>query len=269
MQDDGHDGTGDGVSVNHSQPYSELAHIYDRVMDHVCYDAWERYIVSLFRHFDIPVESILEIACGTGSMTKLLAADGYRVTGLDYSLPMLSVASRKFDGNGHHARLIAADMSSLPISGSFDAVLCLYDSINYLCDESRFQAALHEAARVTRPGGVYIFDVCTVRNSQLFFSNHSMTESVGGVTYHRTSRYNSAERLQENSFVIEAPGWRAVENHVQRIYRLNDIRRMIANTPFELLAILDDMTVRPGSEQSERVHFACKRPPRLTGESNG
>jgi len=172
---------------------------------------------------------------------------------------MLAIARKKLSEAGLNTHLVAADMTALPFGTTFDAVLCLYDSINYLREPAQFLAALTEAARVTRPGGLYIFDVCTVRNSQMFFSHHEMTESVGKATYHRTSRFESAGQLQENAFVIEIDGKRFVERHLQRIYRLTEIRSMVDQTPFDLLGVFDDCTDRPGTEQSERVHFVLQR----------
>jgi len=69
--------------VQHCQPYSGLAAIYDRVMDHVHYKAWEQYIVSRFMRYHASVTSILEIACGTGSFSQYLLSDNYRVPGVD------------------------------------------------------------------------------------------------------------------------------------------------------------------------------------------
>jgi ubiquinone/menaquinone biosynthesis C-methylase UbiE len=228
-------------------------------MDHVHYETWEQYIVSRFMRYCSSVTTVLEIACGTGSLSRHLLRDGYRVTGVDISVPMLAMARKKLSHAGFNPRLVAADMTVLPFGTTFDAVICLYDSINYLRDPAQFLAALDEAARVTRPGGLYIFDVCTERNSRMFFSQHEMTESIGPITYHRTSRYDSAGRLQENAFVIESDGERIVERHIQRIYRLAEIHGMVAKTPFDLLGVFDDLTDRPGTEQSERVHFVLQR----------
>ena len=79
-----------------SQPYAELAKIYDRVMDHVKYDEWSNYISSIFHHFRIRVTSILEIACGTGNFSQYFHNLGYDVTCTDLSLAMLKVAADKF-----------------------------------------------------------------------------------------------------------------------------------------------------------------------------
>jgi ubiquinone/menaquinone biosynthesis C-methylase UbiE len=247
--------------VTQCKPYTGIASIYDRIMNHVHYEEWAPYIVSVFRRFDIPVSSILEIACGTGSHTRLFAQRGYRVIGLDRALPMLQVAQEKCRSEKARPHFVNADMTALPLGNGFDAVLCLYDSINYLCEKHLFQQALDEAARVTRPGGLYIFDVCTVRNSELYFSDNESTEIFGGTVCRRTSRYNSIKRIQENSFVIDTEDGACLrEHHIQRIYRLSDIRDLIERTPFEVLDVFDDMSFLPGSEMSDRVHFVLKKP---------
>lgn len=251
----------------HGRPYAELAHIYDAVMDHVHYDTWERYIISLFERYGQTIETVLELACGTGSLLQHLIRDGYRVVGTDISPSMLAIARHKLRSSGYAPKLVAADMAAIPFCCTFDAVICLYDSLNYLCDTARIAGVLSETARVLTPGGLFIFDVCTVRNSQLFFSHHEMSETVGDITYHRTSRYHSSDQIQENEFMIESNGTQIRELHRQRIYRLDTLKELIANAPYEIIGLFDDTSLRPGTEQSERVHFVLRRNP--DGEERG
>ncbi len=242
------------------QPYDGIACIYDRIMNHVHYDEWAPYITSLFRRYKVPVASILEIACGTGSHTRMLVNRGYHVLGIDRSLSMLQAARVKFLADEVKPRFVNADMTAIPLDAAFDAVLCLYDSINYCCENSSFLTALREAARVTRPGGLYVFDVCTVQNSELHFSHRESTETFGDIVCHRTSRFNRSKHLQENTFIIDKDGRNFMEHHVQRIYRIAEIQDMLADTPFEVLDILNDMTFLPGTELSDRVHFVLGKP---------
>ena len=233
----------------HNQPYAKLAKIYDRIMNHVKYDKWADYILSIFRHFGVHGKSILEIACGTGNLSVFLLKHGYDVTGMDLSPAMLKIAADKFKENG----------TLIPIKTEFDAVLCLYDSLNYIRDTADFKKAVDETSTVTKGGGLFIFDVCTVFNSQIFFSNKSMFEDLGDIKYERKCHYHESENIQENVFIIEHNGKRFVEKHLQRIYKLDEVRKIISDSSFKMRGMFNDLTFDQGTESSERVHFVLQK----------
>ncbi len=243
----------------HNQPYAKLAKIYDRVMSHVKYDEWAEYISSIFQYFGIKVSSILELACGTGTFSTFLHSYGYNITGMDISPAMLGMAADKFKEKGMPLRLFAADMTSLPLKTEFDAVLCLYDSINYLRQPAVLRKTIEEISTVTKSGGFFIFDVCTIKNSKKYFSNNSMFEDMGNVKYKRNCRFHYSNNIQENLFIIEYNGERFEEKHLQRIYSIDEVRRIISGTPFKTRGIFDDLTFNPGTENSGRIHFVLQR----------
>ena len=257
--------TGGDFEGGYFKPYSELAEIYDRVMDHVDYISWAGYISSIFRRHRIDVKNILEIACGTGSLSVELYKLGYSVTGMDVSPHMLAKASEKFKKHDIPVRLFSSSMKSIPLNCQFDAVLCIYDSINYLTDTRDFIRTVGEVSKVTRSGGLFIFDVCTVKNSEMFFSQNSMVENLGDIRYERICKFDSVRRIQENHFIIRKFGKRYVENHYQKIYRLDEIRAMIAGNNFDEIGIYDDLSFLPGTENSERVHFVLKKRDKVKG----
>lgn len=238
-------------------PYSQLARLYDRVMSHVDYGAWASYLEIVFRQHGLPGSRVLELACGTCSLAALLAEDGYRIVGIDRSSQMLMVGRDKFRRLGLAPQFVAASMTDLPFDSHFDAVICMYDSLNYLLREDEVRRAAAEMARVTVPGGLVVFDVCTVRNSELFFSNGRMTEVAHGVPYERICRFDSTTRIQENIFRFTGGG--GTEHHRQKIYYLEEIATCFDGLPFAEEGRYDDMTLRAGSESSERVHFVFRR----------
>ncbi|MFC1552121.1 class I SAM-dependent DNA methyltransferase [Candidatus Latescibacterota bacterium] len=242
-----------------SQPYGELAKIYDRVMDHVKYDKWVDYISSIFEKYDVRVTRILEIACGTGNFSLYFNELGYDITCTDLSPDMLKIAAVKFEKHNIPKKLFAADMSSLPLKGEFDAVLCLYDSVNYLLDSENVKKTMTDIYSVLRPGGLFIFDVCTVKNSKLYFADNTMFEELDDIKYERKCSYNDTECIQENVFIVDCLDKNYVERHLQRIYTLKEIEDIISGTLFKNLGIFNDLTFFEGSEDSERVHFVLKK----------
>ena len=87
-------------------------------------------------------------------------------------------------------------------------------------------------------------------------------ESGPGFTYKRRSYYETSVRLQHNDFEIRFEGDETLyeESHVQRIYRLSDIEQRIEASPFELVELLAEFTFKPGSEESDRVHYVLRAP---------
>ncbi len=250
-------------SQSSARPYQAIAGLYDRIMDHVDYRAWADYLDALFTRFHPGVSTVFETACGTGSLSLLLSSFGYDVVCMDLSPEMAGCAATKFADVGKPSRVLAGNMTAIPVSMRFDAVICMYDSINYLLEPEAFRRAVSEAAEVTVDGGLYVFDVCTVKNSEMFFNDGEMHEVVGNMTYERFCRFHPRTRIQENRFVLTCGGQPAgIERHRQKIWLLEEIASMCDGLPFTEIARYDDLSFRPGTEQSDRVHFVFRRIPR-------
>jgi ubiquinone/menaquinone biosynthesis C-methylase UbiE len=241
-------------------PYSELARFYDRMMDHVDYASWADYISALFLHFGKDVHSLFEIACGTGTLAVELHRMGYELTCMDYSPDMLKAAAEKFSDKKAPPRLLAGSMTAIPIDVFYDATICIYDSINYLVNPHDFRKAIREAASITRKGGLFIFDVCTVKNSELFFDDREVSEFFEDVEYTRKCIYDSYKRIQKNFFIIKGPGKKqTTENHQQKIYYLEEVAEMIQCSEFREVGRFEDLSFDPGTENSDRVHFVLEK----------
>jgi len=249
----------DFCKLQNSEQYSALAEIYDRIMDHVDYHSWVVYILSVFTHFNVTVNNILEIACGTGTVLSELTEKGYNVTGFDKSFSMVKNAALKLSTKNIPIKLFNGDMTSIPINFKFDAIICLYDSINYLKEQYEFEKALNEIYSLLKDTGIVIFDICTVKNSNLFFSFSSMTDDFGDFKYERICKFDNSERIQENCFKISGPNFKTTEKHFQKIYFIYEVKMMVEKCGFKILGIFDDMSFRKGTEESERVHFVLKK----------
>ena len=242
-------------------PYQGLAPIYDYVMAHVEYGEWAAYIHALFARFAPDTSRVVDLACGTGNVSFALHRLGYEVTGVDRSAAMLQVASEKAADTG--VEFIQRDLCQLAGLGPFDAATCLYDSINYLLEPADIDAALCGAQAIVQPGGLFVFDICTERNSLRYFRNMRDSEQGPGFSYERHSMYDPVKRLQRNHFRIRHDGSDVAfeETHVQRIYPVADIAERVEASAWELLALCDGFTFDEGNEESDRVHFVLRTPP--------
>jgi SAM-dependent methyltransferase len=265
--------------------YTEaLAEGYETIMAHVDYRRWAGYAHDRLQEhapaakWPLGPRSVLELGCGTGALTRQLQPRGpyRRYLATDGSEAMLAVARRKARAQSlpvcfRRARFtrVAADLAEdvLPPGHEppFDAVLLLYDGLNYLLDERRVRRLLAEAARLLRPGGLFLFDQSTPANSaadRAVFEHEGAFERADGraVRYHRASRYDAARRRHETTFTLVGPDeeQRRTERHVQRPYDVVEIRRLVRASPLAERAAYDGFTIDPPTDRSRRVHWVTQ-----------
>ncbi len=245
-----------------AMPYTRLAEIYDYVMRHVDYLLWAEHLDLLLTRAGVQRGPVLEVAAGTGSLSWHLRRLGWEPAICDLSVHMLRQAAAKFRQRGVRIPMWVADMRQLASQRHFPAAVCVYDSMNYLLSAQDWMVTLQRMAECLDTAGVLVFDVCTVLNSRRNFRHYSDRESGPGFSYRRKSRYVEALQLQLNQFDIELAGMPGVvfrEVHQQRIYPLREVEAMVEQSPFVLEACHCDFSLKPGSEQCERVHFVLRR----------
>lgn len=131
-------------------PYHAFAAYYDRLMEQVDYRRRAQYFDSVIRqHLSVAEKPILlDLACGTGSLSVELSRLGYDVIGVDGSADMLSEAASKGAGE---ILWLCQDFSSLDLYGTVDAAVCALDSLNHITDETALEAAIGRVALFTAP----------------------------------------------------------------------------------------------------------------------
>ena len=244
-------------------PYEALAQIYDFVMRHVPYQEWTTYVEKILRKFDLRDPKILDLACGTGTLTLELTARGYKASGADSAPEMLRIARKKAESCSSSVTFFEMDLRTVQGVPTYDVVLCLYDSINYLLSLRDVASALAGISDLLLPGGLFIFDVCTENNSLKYFRDFTECEHGDGFSYTRHSFYRPRDRMQINEFEIrfdDRPG-RWNETHRQKIYSSNEILSVIDASPLEMLRMYDDSSFRPATDNSDRIHFVLRKPP--------
>lgn len=244
------------------KPYSQLAYIYDYVMRHVSYSNWALYLEKLFQKADVKVHRVLDISCGTGSLLFKIQDLNYCVAGMDSCKEMLHVAHRKARTRSRLLPLWVGSMDEFGVHKLFHAVICTYDSINYCMDDNTVVSTMQHVAHAMCSGGVFIFDICTEKNSTKNFQRYYETDETDKFRYSRISYYQRNRRIQMNKFLIK---WKSdssrsfLEIHRQQIFRLDEMKRLIPQESFQTVGIYDGFSLRPGSEKSNRVHFVLKK----------
>lgn len=243
-----------------SEPYSQLAQIYDYVMRHVNYGRWAHYLRDLFCQADIEVTNVLDIACGTGNLMLKLRELDFAVAGFDESLGMVQAAKAKTRARKLRVPVWRDSMTSFAVKRPMDGIVCTYDSINYCMNEAACAAVFARASEAIRPGGVFVFDICTVKNSRKHFRRYYEKEETDAFRYIRQSYYIASKSIQVNEFYIQWESSPLVhEIHQQKIYLIDEIMKIIPIQHFHVIGVYDGFSMKSGSEESDRVHFLLKR----------
>ncbi|WP_261664611.1 class I SAM-dependent DNA methyltransferase [Deinococcus sp. Marseille-Q6407] len=139
-------------------PFTALAAVYDTMMDDVEYDQWTDFLLTYARDRGLGRGQALDLACGTGGLTRELLAAGWDVTGLDGSAEMLARARQRLPGS---VPLVQGDLRTFELEERFDLITCVFDSLNNLLSTQELGQALTQSARHLRPGGLLACDLNT------------------------------------------------------------------------------------------------------------
>lgn len=249
-------------SVRDTAPYSALAVGYDLVMQHVDYDVWAAYVHQLLTQHGTDIDLVLELGCGTGSLALQLQPLGdYTYIGTDRSPQMIRVARIKAEDAGLALRFEQLDFTSFDVSRSVDAIVLLYDGLNYLLGPAQVRSMLASAFDAVRPGGIFCFDQSTPANSVHHGEDFEDAGEADGFAFIRHSHYDPDTRLHRTTFDITIDGQHYHEEHVQRAYTRNEIRALVEAVGFEPLAAYDNFSFEAATSESERIHWVVRRPP--------
>ena len=249
-----------------AEPYSALAAGYDVVMAHVDYDAWAAYLFDLLRRYGDDVRRVVELGGGTGSLARRLQPLGeYDYVLSDGSRAMLDRAREKVRRDDAPIRCVQADFtevsrSTLDLDGPADAVILVYDGLNYLLDEANVEVLFQNVHQLLRPGAVAIIDQSTPANSQAHHDEFVDEGSAEAFSYVRENHYDPETRRHETVFNITVDGEHRVERHVQRAYTRHEVQSLLRASPLSIEAAYDGLTTDPAGDDSYRVHWVLRRP---------
>jgi len=242
-------------------PYSVLAALYDVVMEHVEYDAWAELVDHYFATYadERGVSTILELGCGTGSLAFELQPLGpFTYFASDASEAMLQIGERKAALLGMDIHFEKATFQQFSVKEPVDAIVLLFDGLNYLLDTREVAKLFANAFEALRPGGLFLFDISTPANSEDHEADFAGEGEVEGVTFVRGSQYDRTTKLHTTTFDIFIEGQHYFEKHVERAYEIDEIKALLPEG-FEVLDIFDGFSEEPATDRSHRAHFLVRR----------
>lgn len=245
--------------------YEFLAGCYDELTTDVGYVKWADYLERHFARARIPVHTVLDLACGTGSLTWELARRGYEMIGVDRSEEMLAQANEKGAGLDVAERpiFLHQSMDRLDLYGTIDACVCCLDSVNYVTRPAVLEKAFQRVHLFLMPGGVFIFDVNTPEklrglDGQVFLDETEDTYCVWRAEYAKRRRictYAMDIFRQTEDGLWE----RGEELHEEYAYELDELEEMLRRAGFRTVRRYGERIMRAPREGEQRVFFAARK----------
>ena len=248
------------------EAYTSFAKVYDMFMDNVPYEEWCSYLCGMLREDGIENGLLLDLGCGTGNLTELLAGEGYDCIGVDLSADMLEIAMEKREQSGHDILYLQQDMREFELYGTVRAVICVCDSLNYIMEEEDLLQVFRLVNNYLDPEGVFIFDFNTVYKYKEVMGDTVIAEDRGECSFIWDNYYYDEEKINEYDLTLfireegkEKNLYRKYqETHYQRGYTLDEMKELIQSSGLIFETAYDAFTHEAPTEKSERIYIIAR-----------
>ena len=269
------------------EAYTSFAYVYDTFMDNVPYGEWARHIREKLCEHGVTDGIVLDLGCGTGTMTERLAGYGYDMIGVDNSEEMLELAMEKKTESGYDILYLLQDMRGFELYGTVRAVVSVCDSVNYITEPDELEEVFRLVNNYLDPKGIFLFDFNTVHKYRDVIGDSTIAEDRGVCSFIWDNRYYEKEQINEydltlfiaedfnpmeNAYVSERTAdsedallseegagengslyRRYTETHYQRGYTLAEIQELLERAGLVFIEAYDADTKETPNDTSERI----------------
>lgn len=242
--------------------YEYLAAAYDELMRDADYTRRADFVEKLMRRSRREVHTVLDLACGTGTMTCLLTERGYELISVDGSEDMLMQARDKAQGvRGVEPLFLHQSMPHLDLNDTVDAAICCMDSLNYLTSARDVRRTLERLRLFISPGGALVFDVHGIAKLRAMDGQTYLDEDEGVYCAWRTFFRRDILDYCVDLFTRRPDGaWRReTELHRQRYYSVEDLTKWLAEAGFDTIRTYGDCRLRAPRADEGRIYFFAIR----------
>ena len=190
--------------------YTSFARVYDMFMDDIPYDEWCAYLTGLLREYGVNDGLVLDLGCGTGTLTELLDDAGYDMIGVDCAEDMLEIAMEKKLESGKDILYLLQDMREFELFGTVRAVVSICDSMNYLLEYEDLVQTLKLVNNYLDPGGVFIFDLNTPYKYKTLLADHTIAENREEGSFIWENDFDEESRLNTYALTLFIPEGREI-----------------------------------------------------------
>ena len=242
--------------------YEALASAYDALTYDIAYGDALRFMQQLLADAGLHPETVVDLACGTGSLSVRLAAQGYRVYGVDLSEEMLTQAAEKAMQMENPPYFVCQDMCKLELPEPVDWIVCMLDSVNYILDPADCAGMMRHVAECLKPGGMFIFDINTPEKLRALDGQVFLDETEDDYCVWRTEFDEQARICYYGVDLFERRGevWvRSFEEHQQYAYTPAELEQALRAAGFTAIRAYADGQMIPPRQQEQRIYFTARK----------
>ena len=244
------------------QAYKALAESYDRLTRDVDYKATVDFYFEILKRENLAPRSAVDLACGTGSVTALLARRGLIVTGVDLSEQMLTVAQQKTQELTPNPFFACQDLAQLRLPRGVDLAVCALDSLDYITEPPRCARAISRVYKCLNPGGIFIFDVNTPEKLRAMDGQVFLDEDEDVYCVWRGS-FDERENVCSygmDLFQRQGKLWRrSFEEHQEYAYSRQQLTEYLKHAGFTHIRVYGDRKFAPPEDGAQRIYFSARK----------
>ena len=242
--------------------YHNLAVSYDRLTNDVDYEATVAFYNEILKREGLQPRTCVDLACGTGSVTAILARQGMEVTGVDMSEEMLTVAMEKVMDMERPPRFVCQKLQQLYLPRGVDLAVCALDSLDYVTDPEDCQEAIRRVYKALNPGGIFIFDVNTpeklrAMDGQVFLDEDDDVYCVWRGEFDEETNICSygMDLFQRRAEVWE----RSFEEHREYAYSEEQLRKYLKAAGFTHIRVYADRLFESPRPGEQRIYIKARK----------
>lgn len=240
--------------------YTIFSEVYDTLMSDIPYEKWVNNLEKIWDKYGLTPEFVIDLACGSGTITKLLIDKGYETIGIDLSTDMLMKAREKVPD----ALLLNLDMRDFYSHGLVDCIICLCDSVNYLQKQKDVLKMLTCSRDSLDKNGLLIFDMNTKYKFKELLGENVFADNFDNFSYiwHNYFDEEKMKHEYETTFFMKNEDGnyeKYSEIHYEKCYNIDEIEKLIKESGLEFLGVFDENLFDVPFDKSERVYFVCRK----------
>ena len=242
--------------------YHNLALSYDRLTNDVDYPATVAFYFELLKREKLKPRTAVDLACGTGSVTLLLAEKGLQVTGVDMSEEMLCVAAQKAEDAENRPMFVCQKLQQLHLPKGVDLAVCALDSMDYITNPADCKEAIRRVYKALNPGGCFIFDVNTpeklrAMDGQVFLDED---EDVYCVWRGEFDEETNICTYWMDLFQKTGSAWqRSYEEHREYAYSAERLIAYLKAAGFTAIEVFGDRCLTAPQEGEQRIYLKARK----------
>lgn len=243
--------------------YKAFAYLYDGLTLDVDYHKLADYINKIFVKFSKNPKLVLDLGCGTGSLSVIMSEQGREVIGLDNSVECLSVAREKAEKSGQNILFINQDMADFELYGTVDAIVSTMDCVNHLLYKNDVKRLLRLAYNYLNPGGIFVFDINSFYKIENILANNVFCQETDNVFYTWENFYDKKSKICDfylTFFVKDGEKYtKLTETHSERAYKTEEIITMATDAGFKVSGVFGEFGFKKPKNKEERIFFVLQK----------